>query len=106
MNKYQITVTTVPDNIVPFVKSLRLVANLRLKDANDLADFMRSNRSESYVLLAGVDQEVADHVAVLIHKAGGNAEVARSSIAAPMLLCPKAKEKYAWHWFRGPTRTE
>lgn len=106
MSKYQVTVTTVPDNIISLVKSLRLVADLGLKDAKDVADFLRSSGSDGCVLVAGVEQEVADHVAALFHEAGGNAEVQESSIVAPMLLCPKANEKYAWHWLRGPTPTE
>ena len=106
MSKYQVTVTTVPDNIVSLVKSLRLVADLGLKDAKDVADFLRSTGSDGCVLVAGVEQDVADHVAELFHQAGGNAEVQESSIVVPMLLCPKANKKYAWHWFGGPTPTK
>ena len=40
MSKYQVTVTSVPDNLVALVKSLRLVADLGLKDAKDLADYL------------------------------------------------------------------
>lgn len=106
MSKYQVTVKTVPENIVPLVKFLRLVAALGLKDAKDVADFLRSSGSDGCVLVAGVEQEVADHVAALFHEAGGNAKVEQSSIVAPMFLWPKANEKYTWHWFRGLTPTE
>ena len=105
MSKYQVTVTSVPDNIVSLVKSLRLVADLGLKDAKDLADFLRENSSEGCVLVAGIGQGVADHVVTLFREAGGAAEVEESPIQAPMLLCPKADEKYVWHWLRGPSPT-
>jgi ribosomal protein L7/L12 len=106
MSKYQVTVTSVPDNVVSLVKSLRLVADLGLKDAKDLADYLSRSSSDGCVLVAGIGQGVADHIALLFREAGGAAEVKESPIQAPMLLCPKADEKYAWHWFHGPAPTD
>ena len=106
MRKCQVTVTSVPDNVVSLVKSLRLVADLGLKDAKGLADYLRESSSDGCVLVAGIGQGVADHIASLFREASGAAEVEESPIQAPMLLCPKADEKYVWHWFRGPAPTD
>jgi Ribosomal protein L7/L12 len=106
MSKYQVSVITAPGNIVPLVKSLRLAAGLGLKDAKSLADYLRKSGPQSCVLVAGVEQEVAERIAELFQDVGRKAEVQESAIANPMLLCPEANEKYSWHWLYGPMSAE
>jgi ribosomal protein L7/L12 len=102
MAKYQVTVTAVSDQIVSLVKSLRLVGDLGLKDAKDIADYLSANLP--CVLVAGIDQEVADHIAGLLRDAGTTARAEESPLTAPLLLCPGANHRYRWSWLG--TRTE
>lgn len=96
MKKSQVKVLATTAEIVPLVKSLRLVADLGLKDAKDLADFLRDSAPRAPV--AGIDREVADHVVEFLQNAGLSATVEGSSLTAPMLLRPAANQKYVWHW--------
>lgn len=103
MPKFQVRVTKIPTNIVALVKSLRLVANLGLKDAKDLADYLRTKLP--CVLVAGIEQDVADHVVGILGAAGGAATAEESSLSDPVLLCPAANQRYQWHWLAGPRVT-
>jgi ribosomal protein L7/L12 len=96
VSKYEVVVTAVPDKIVPLVKSLRLLADLGLKDAKELTDYLSAN--SPCVLVAGIDREVADHVATLLREAGASTAVGESSLSSPMLLCPQANHRYRWNW--------
>jgi len=60
MTKYQVRVQSLPSEVVPLVKSLRLVANLELLDVKKLFDYLSA--SLLCVLVAGVDQDVAEHL--------------------------------------------
>src|ERR1043165_4172998 len=104
MKKHQVVITAVPEPVGPFIKSLRLVADLGLTDAKALYDFLAA--SLPCVLGAGIDQEVADHVLTVVREAGAGAHVEGSSVVVPMLLCPQANEKYRWSWLGGRTVVE
>ena len=101
MSKYQVKIVSTGINVVPLVKSLRLVADLGLGDAKHISDYLRS--STPCVLVAGVDREVADHAAGMLREAGADAVVEASPYDVPMLLCPEANQQYRWHWLTGPT---
>lgn len=101
MSKFQVQVVSVSSKTVPLVKTLRLVADLGLAEANSLSDYLQQHTP--CVLMSGINQEVADHVAKLLREVGANIRVETSSIETPMLLYPKANERYKWHWFYGPT---
>jgi hypothetical protein len=101
MAKYQVTVTDITHGI-PLIKALRTIADLGLKEAKDLADFLASTRP--CILVAGIDREVAEHVVGLLHAAGANAKVGESSIPLPMLLCPEVNRRYRWSWLAGRVR--
>lgn len=100
MAKFQVTVTDVSHGtLVPLVKSLRLVATLSLKDAKNLVDFMVT--TQPCTLAAGLDQDVADHILALLQEAGATAVVTESSLSVPLLLCPRANQRYRWGWSGG-----
>jgi len=99
MGKQQVVITAVPTEAVSFVKSLRLIADLGLGDAKNLSYYLAA--SLPCVLVAGVDQEVADHILSLLQEAGAGAKTEDSSLDVPMLLCPEANEKYRWSWLGG-----
>jgi hypothetical protein len=104
MPKYQVRVEALADKVVPLVKSLRLVADLGLRDAKELSDYL--DAALPCLLVAGVDQDVARHVARLLEEAGASASVEESSIDVPMLLCPEANQRYQWSWLSGPAPLE
>jgi ribosomal protein L7/L12 len=105
MAKYQVTVTGIAhEKVILFVKSLRLIADLGLKDAKDLAMYIAT--TQPCILVAGIDQEVADHVVGLLREAGAQAAVQGSSLTAPLLLCPQANERYRWSWLGGRVPVE
>lgn len=101
MEKYQVKVTSTTARLISLIKSLRLIADLGLGDAKELADFLGD--STPCVLVAGIDREVADHVVELLQGSGVGSIVEKSSLETPMLLCPSANQKYVWHWLSGPT---
>lgn len=101
MPRYQLRVESAGENVVPLVKTLRLVADLGLGEAKHLSDHLRG--SAPCVLVAGVDREVAEHAAALLRESGAEVAVEESSVDSPMLLCPEANQKYRWSWLSGPT---
>jgi hypothetical protein len=104
MAKFQVRVVTRGSKVVPLVRSLRLVADLGLGEAKTLSDYLKVHTP--CVLVAGVDREVADHVAELLRSAGGEASVEESTLEGPMLLCPEAAQRYSWSWLTGPSRID
>jgi hypothetical protein len=104
MAKFQVRVISCGSNVVTIVKSLRLVADLGLGEAKALSDYLRNNTP--CALVAGVDRDVADHVAKLLCEAGAEAVVDESSLEGPMLLCPEANQRYRWSWLAGPIPLE
>lgn len=100
MTKYQVTVTnTTRDKLVPLIKSLRVIGNLGLKNAKELAEFMSA--TSSCMLVAGIDRDVAEHVVKLLQDVGATAVVEESTIEVPLLLCPEANQKHRWSWLGG-----
>lgn len=101
MTPEEVKVQSLPNNVVPLVKSLRLVADLGLLDAKELLECLAT--SMPCVLVAGIDHDVAEHIVSLLQEAGAAAVVEESSLSQPMLLCPEANQRYRWHWASGPT---
>jgi ribosomal protein L7/L12 len=101
MSKLQVRVTSAGSKVIPLVKTLRLVADLGLSEAKGLSDYLRDRAP--CVLVAGIGREFADYVAGLLREDGVEVVVEQSSLAAPMLLCPEADQRYRWSWLSGPT---
>jgi ribosomal protein L7/L12 len=100
MAKFQVTVTNISrEKVVPLIKSLRLIGDLGLKDAKELAEFLASTKP--CILVAGIDREVADHVVSLLQEAGTSATVEDSTLPVPLFLCPEANQRYRWSWLGG-----
>lgn len=76
-----------PSDVVPLVKSLRLVADLGLLEAKKLSTVYTV--SLPCLLVAGVEQDVAEHISHLLQEAGAEATVEESSLSQPMLLYPQ-----------------
>jgi ribosomal protein L7/L12 len=100
MSKFQIRVISIGSNEASLLKTIRLVADLRLLDAALVFTYLRD--SAPCVLVAGVNSEVAEHAANLLRSAGAEVEVEASPLEVPTVLRPQAERRYRWHWFRGP----
>ncbi len=97
MAKFQVSVMGVSqEKAVLFLKSLRVITNLNLKEAKDLAAFIAATMP--CVLVTGIDRDVADDVVSWLQDAGATAGVEESSLTVPLLLCPPANRRYRWSW--------
>lgn len=101
MSKFQVRVVSVGSESVLLVKMLRLVADIGLLEAKGLSEYLRNHTP--CVLVVGVSQEVADYAAALLRETGAEVVVEESSLEVPMLLFPKADQRYRWNWFGGST---
>jgi ribosomal protein L7/L12 len=98
MSKQQVRIDSTPGDRPRFVKALRLIGNLSLKDASDLAIHLENFRHS--VVVAGIEPEVAAHIADALRRAGAEVAVEDCSIKTPMLCRPDVNQKYEWHPFR------
>ena len=104
MPTFQVNITAVSDRAwFDLRKALQMVAGLGWLDARRLSRYVLAvdRNTEQYihlpcVLVAGIDQTTADHVAGLLREAGATVSVEESTVRQPMLLCPKASQRYRW----------
>jgi hypothetical protein len=101
MNKYQIRLREFPADRVALVRALRLVGNLNLKHADDLARHLENHRRS--VVVAGVDESTAGHIAAALRDAGSEVAIEPSSVDTPMLCSPVVNSKFSWRGW-GPFR--
>ena len=92
--KHQVRVHRVPRQNPELLRALRLAGQLTLKEASDLA--VHLERFRGAVLVAGIDAEVAEHLAEALRGAGAEVDVEPSSLDTPMLCRPQANELYEW----------
>lgn len=104
MNSRQIEIHQLPSDHVEFLRALRLVADMGLKQATSLASYLRTVQNP--VLAAGLQPDVAEHIADTLRDAGAEVVVADCSIDTPMLCCPPADEKFVWSLFRGVLKAD
>lgn len=104
MSTRQIRIRALPSDHVEFLRALRLIGNMGLKQATSLASHLRKVRDP--VVAAGLDAEVAEHIAEALRDTGAEIAVEDCSINTPMLCFPPANEKYAWSLFRGVLRVQ
>jgi ribosomal protein L7/L12 len=98
MSTKQIRVSEVPADRVKFIRALRLVGNMALKQANDLA--IHLHRFRNCVVVAGIGDEAAQHIATELRAAGADVVVEECSIDTPMLCCPPAAVRFVWSRFQ------
>ncbi len=101
MTKYQVSVVSIPAQILPLLKSLRLVGRAELREAKERLEYLST--ALPCILVAGIDRDVADHIIGTLEEAGAVARVEESSINFPMLLHPQANQRHKWHWLTGST---
>src|SRR6186997_2715563 len=101
MTQYQVRLHELPADRVALVRALRLVGNLGLKRADDLARHL--DRYRKSVLVAGIDESTAGHIAAALRDAGAEVAVEPSSVDTPMLCTPLVNAKFSWRGW-GPFR--
>ena len=94
MSKYQVCVLRPSANETEFVRALRLIGRVDLTQAHELA--MHLTRVHGTVVVAGVDLQVAQHIAATLNATGAEAQVQPSSLDSPMLCTPAANVIYEW----------
>jgi hypothetical protein len=97
--KYQVKIESVPNDVIPILKPLRVIGNIDLKQANDLAEYLSKNAP--CLLVAGIDQKTANHVVDLLQAAKVKTAIEESVIEHPMFLHPDSERRYFWHGIKG-----
>ncbi len=94
MTKYQIEINEVAENQSKYLKALRLIGNIGLGEAKNMAE--QTKRFKDTIVVAGVDEKVAQHIAQQLEEAGPKVSVNESSIDHPMTWEPIVNAKYVW----------
>jgi hypothetical protein len=98
MSKYQIRVDSLPTDRTKMISAARLIGHMGLTEASNLVRHLEEfNQS---LVVAGVEQDVADHIAGVLREAGASISIECSSINTPMLCAPEVNAKYTWGAFR------
>ncbi len=98
MSKFQVNIKRSAESRNAFVRALRLVGPISLRQAQDMA--IHFERFHNSVLVAGVDLPVAEHLAEVLRDAGAEVAVQASSLNTPVLCMPQVNTKYRWNAFR------
>lgn len=98
MSRHQIRVDDLPTDRNRMISAARLIGRLGLTEASDLVRHLEECGPS--VVVAGIEQDVADHIAGVLREAGATVSIESSSIATPMLCAPAVNAKYTWGAFR------
>jgi hypothetical protein len=94
MPKFQVDVKSPSQDRAAFVKALRTVGDISLKQATELATHL--DRFRNSTLVAGIDQLAAEHIAQTLTTSGAVASVTESQTNTPMMCCPQAAQMFKW----------
>ncbi|MBZ5590529.1 MAG: hypothetical protein LAO05_18420 [Acidobacteriia bacterium] len=94
MSKQQIRIDQVPSDRVGFIRALRLIGQMGLKQATDVAAHL--DRFRHSVVVAGIEPAVAAHISQVLRDAGAEVALEECSIGTPMVCSPTADAKYEW----------
>jgi hypothetical protein len=95
-HKYEITIVKPSPFKFKFMKALRMVGKLELRQASALTAFFEKT---SGVLATGIDYDVAQYIADTLRNAGAEVEVNESNFVFPMLCFPDVNKKYTKSFF-------
>ncbi len=98
MDRYQVALASLPGEQIAFIKTLRIIGKLSLADATRVHAY--ANACPRTVLVAGIDRDVADHIARHFAEAGIAVIVQASSLTTPMTCAPEANTAYRWRPWR------
>ncbi len=94
MERFQVQLKDRPGDEIAFLKALRLVGGIPLSDAAKV--YLHARKTPGAVIVAGVDEAVACHIAAAFHDFGTAAEVRPSSVRSPMICRPEANRAFVW----------
>jgi ribosomal protein L7/L12 len=100
MSKFQIRIMAIGSNEALLIRTIRLVTDLEAFDSAVVFAYLRDRAP--CILVAGVNNEIAEHTANLLREAGAEVEVEASILEIPTVLRPQVDRRYRWHWLRGP----
>ena len=98
-------VATVPDYPHRLARVLVLVGRMDLQHISQIVEHTRPH--VPITIVAGVDAEVAAHIARLLHQAGIQSEIRPCNFSNPVVAWPRANERYVSDplaWLCGPRR--
>ena len=98
MNTFQVDVSKLPSARAGAIKALRVAGKTTLASADRLHQWLAQRGAGT--VLAGVDRDVADHVASALRAAGLAAEVSASSVLTPLVYGPLAHRRFRWQGLR------
>ena len=98
MNTFQVDVSKLPPARAGAIKALRVAGKATLASAERLHQWLAQRGTGT--VLAGVERDVADHVARALRAAGLAAEVSASSVHTPLVFGPLAHRRFRWQGLR------
>lgn len=98
MNTFQVDVSKLPSARTTAIKALRVAGKTTLAGADRLHQWLAQQGTGT--VLAGVERDVADHVARALRAAGMVAEVSASSVRTPLVFGPLAHRRFRWQGLR------
>jgi hypothetical protein len=98
MNTFQVDVSKLPVARVGAIKALRVAGKTTLATADRLHQWLAQRGAGT--VLAGVEREVADHVAGVLRASGLAAEVSASSVRTPLVFAPLGHRRFRWQGLR------
>lgn len=98
MDRYQVALASLPGEDIVFIKTLRIIGKLSLADATKV--YAYAKECPRAVLVAGIDRDVADHIARYFADAGIAVVVQASALTTPMTCAPEANTAYRWRPWR------
>lgn len=94
MDNFQIRLERAAEDEQDMIKALRVVGKLPLTRAHRVYRYLCS--AADPVIVAGVSQAVAEHVARELRESGAAVRIEPCSLSTPMVVEPKASDIYAW----------
>ena len=97
-----VIVDKIGDDKLGLIKYLKEMADLSLKEAKELMDYL--NENDSTTLITGIDQEKAREIADSLTKLKCSIQVKDTKISDVMLAFPKDKNSYEMIFLSGVKR--
>ncbi|MBE9031091.1 ribosomal protein L7/L12 [filamentous cyanobacterium LEGE 11480] len=97
--RFEIVVESFPADHIPVLRAMRSILGSGLKETKELLNYAQTNCP--CVLLAGMEQAVAETMANQLISAGVTANIQTSSLRHPMLISPNFDQRYETHWLFG-----
>lgn len=92
-----IIVEKLPDNKLIFLRQLREIADLSLKDAKELMTYIEENIP--CPIITGIDEEKCNYTVKNLSDISCVVKVEETTIKHPMLIFPRAKFNYEMNMF-------